>query len=127
MKCVIWTGANSRGYGVVTRKGKNVRVTRIIAAGLLGRPLRAAEKVLHSCDDPRCINPNHLFVGTQLDNIMDMMHKGRHAATLSPADVRYIRATPRYPGVLTDLGIRYGLSPKTINGVRSRSTYKWVK
>jgi hypothetical protein len=71
--CWIWIGKKRKdGYGVLSINGKEVRVHRFVM-----RQFNPAIKVLHKCDNPSCVNPNHLFIGTQLDNIKDMYKKNR--------------------------------------------------
>jgi hypothetical protein len=78
--------------------------------------------VLHRCDNPKCCNPSHLFIGTQRDNIDDQLAKGRWLrgeragrAKLTEADVMYIRQSTESD---SDLGRRYGVYPTTINAAR---------
>ena len=71
--CWNWTGKIRKdGYGMFWYKGKEVRAHRFAA-----NEFNPKVKVLHSCDNPRCVNPMHLFKGTQKDNIEDMLRKGR--------------------------------------------------
>lgn len=81
--CWNWTGALiGKGYAQfqVRRGGENKtdkyghRWSWRIHKGRLAE----GDKVLHKCDNPRCVNPNHLFVGTTADNAQDMKEKGRH-------------------------------------------------
>lgn len=65
------------GYGRVKRGGKNLMAHRYALSEYLGRPLKDGCVVLHSCDNPSCINPEHLSEGTQADNIRDCIAKGR--------------------------------------------------
>lgn len=51
---------------------------RLALEGKLGRPIRAGMNALHHCDNPPCIQPEHLWEGTQADNVRDMLAKGRH-------------------------------------------------
>ena len=76
--CWIWTGAlNAAGYGRVywekTRHNIAHRVAYQIALGAIPKGMF----VLHRCDNPRCVNPDHLFLGTHQDNMKDMRAKGR--------------------------------------------------
>ena len=75
--CGIWTGAwQSMGYGQVRYNGKTILAHR--AAYMVYRSdIPVGLCVLHKCDTPPCINPDHLFLGTQKDNIRDMISKGR--------------------------------------------------
>ena len=85
-ECWEWTGARlPSGYGFITRnlkidgrrKGVTIYAHRMsyeIHNGEIPEGLQA----LHSCDNPSCPNPDHLFIGTQQDNVDDMMSKGRH-------------------------------------------------
>jgi len=57
-------------------KGKNLRVHRLMWEAVNG-PIPEGYYILHTCDNPPCINPNHLFLGTQADNIHDSQAKGR--------------------------------------------------
>lgn len=75
--CRLWTGApGAGGYGVATWDGQNWKAHRFswtVHNGTIPDGLN----VLHSCDTPPCINPAHLFLGTQQDNIADMVAKDR--------------------------------------------------
>ena len=76
--CWDWTGRLDRdGYGRITENQKPMlahRASYLIAHGELDPSLN----VCHTCDRPRCVNPRHLFLGTQKDNVIDMHSKGRH-------------------------------------------------
>lgn len=74
--CWLWAGALNGGYGSIGFARTALRASRI--AWVLWRgPLEATENVLHKCDFPPCVNPTHLFLGSQRDNVHDMEAKGR--------------------------------------------------
>lgn len=78
--CWLWSGrANRRGYGVLYVRGKNLFAHRVSYEEHRG-PIPPGLLVCHKCDNPPCINPDHLFVGTQSDNLTDMHRKKRHHA-----------------------------------------------
>lgn len=76
--CWEWTGALCRGYGWF-HMNKKPRYASRVAAFLVGKlgSLDSDLHVLHSCDNPKCCNPDHLFVGTNADNVADRVKKGR--------------------------------------------------
>lgn len=77
--CWEWTGCrNRKGYGVISLNGKNVSVHRLVYRRTFGRIPRRLY-VLHRCDNPPCCRPDHLWLGTHLDNMRDMVRKGRQA------------------------------------------------
>ena len=76
--CCIFLGNRSpRGYGSVKVGGRMLSVTRLMLSWKLGRPLQREEHACHTCDTPACINPEHLWAGSQRDNIRDAACKGR--------------------------------------------------
>lgn len=76
--CWEWQGGrNNDGYGQFAIKGKYVSAHRLALSLHLGRPLASGQGALHTCDNPRCCNPSHLFEGTQSDNMKDRSAKGR--------------------------------------------------
>lgn len=75
--CWVWVkGANNSGYGLFYTSGKKIRAHRF-AWELFFGPIPPGLSVLHRCDVPPCVNPDHLFLGTNYDNIQDMIRKGR--------------------------------------------------
>lgn len=82
-ECWLWTGACDRhGYGKFQvgfggRAQKHYRAHRFGYEALVG-PIPEGKVVCHSCDNPPCVNPAHLWLGTMKDNTQDMYRKGRH-------------------------------------------------
>lgn len=79
--CWLWTGyTDSRGYGRIWLGGRHSVSTGVhrLSLKLSGVLVPNELMVLHRCDVPCCVNPEHLFIGTQGDNIQDMINKNRH-------------------------------------------------
>ena len=78
-ECVLWTGATAgKGYGVTTHKSKKVYAHRVAYEQAFG-PIPHGHVIAHHCDNPRCVNPAHLFACTQAENMRDKRAKGREA------------------------------------------------
>lgn len=127
--CWMWTASKQpTGYGQFAGEGRTTvfahRQSWILAYG----PIPDGLWVLHQCDNRACVRPDHLFLGTNADNVADMVAKGRHpegaassSAKLSEDDVREIRRS-YVPGSAPLLAARFGVSAGTISDVtRGRS------
>lgn len=78
-ECWIWTGARaSKGYGHTYRNGKHIYAHRAAYESVHGEGSAHGLLVRHKCDNPPCCNPNHLEVGTAVDNTRDMYERGRN-------------------------------------------------
>lgn len=80
--CYLWLGAVDRhGYGQrrINKKIQHATHISLEHAGI--KKPDQQSRALHKCDTPSCVNPNHLFWGTQKDNVQDMMQKSRHNHT----------------------------------------------
>jgi hypothetical protein len=129
--CWIWKrGRTAAGYGqfgIAQRKGYAHRFSWIIANG----PIPAGMHILHRCDNPPCVNPAHLLLGTHDENMKDAARKGRvhpgelHGmAKLTDAAVREIRGSTEYLYVLAQ---RYGVSISSVARVRRREAWVHVR
>lgn len=130
--CWLWTCATqSHKYGVIRFEGKNIRAHRmswVLNKGVIPK----GQKVLHRCDVPECVNPKHLFLGTQQDNIKDCIDKGRRLtpegqshcnAKLTEEQVIAIRNDSRQQKLIA---AEYGVSRFTIGDIQHRRNWKHV-
>jgi hypothetical protein len=77
--CWDWTAAlNNIGYGMFRFSSKGMRTAHRVSYELFNGPIPAGLAVCHTCDNPICVNPKHLWVGTLKDNAQDMVAKGRN-------------------------------------------------
>lgn len=135
--CHVWTGAKERcGYGQIKINGKTVRVHRWIFAREFGE-IPDGQYVLHHCDNPSCINPTHLFLGTQRENMLDMVAKGRGGhprgaahtrpmAKLTEDGVRLIRALVQDGMLQSEVARVVGASRACISDVMTGKTWRHV-
>ena len=120
--CREWVRDRSRkGYGRLWWAGKLHQAHRKAFEAFNG-PIPGGMHVLHRCDNPSCVNPGHLFLGTNDDNVRDKLAKGRLPrgearmnAKLTEEAVRAIRASSEGKKVLAR---RFGVCPTVILGVR---------
>lgn len=129
--CWHWVGSRSEiGYGMFagarTTYGCPEIVAHRISWHLHCGPIPDGQNVLHRCDVRACVNPDHLFLGTQLDNIADMVAKGRHrnvpmfgednpGAVLTVERVLAMRAAHAAGVSQHALAKQFGVSVMTVN------------
>lgn len=131
--CWVWTASrNSNGYGQIGRGPAGAgnwqahRAAWVLEYG----PIPDGVCVLHRCDNPLCVRPDHLFLGTHKDNSQDMVRKGRHAlhgkgahsgerhhlAKITDATAREIRSSPETGRAMAS---RLGLSEAQVSRIRT--------
>lgn len=132
--CWLWTASlNNRGYGWFRDRQNNTmtahRASWIIFRGEIPKGMN----VLHKCDMPKCVNPDHLWLGTKLENTADMIAKGRQ---------KYVKGEDTYNHVLTELDIReirldhrtqreiasdYGVNQCTVWKIKQKKVWRHVE
>jgi hypothetical protein len=145
-ECWLWTGGKDRdGYGQINssrEKGvarKCLRAHRISYEHFIGE-IPEGYFICHTCDNPSCVNPKHLWAGTATDNNRDCAKKGRtgkfrpepkrgeknHNAKLNIEDVRKIRKLREQGSSCRLIASNYSVTPQAIRAICDRKVWKHV-
>ena len=132
--CTSHCGISQRWpYPTIMRKHKKQLMSHFIYENNIGE-IPKGLCVLHSCDNPRCINPAHLFLGTLLDNVRDRCRKGRsghgnlHGEQLpqSKLSEKQIKQIRKATGTLTEIAKKFNISDSHASAIRRRTKWKHV-
>ena len=139
--CWLWTGALRNGYGQFWLRRRMPRAHRLSYRYHVG-PIPDGLCVLHNCpggDNPACVNPAHLWLGTQADNMRDMAAKGRSSraptmfgeehvdAKLTTNDVRAIRRGLAAGTYQRELAATYGVSESSVSRIKTGRSWAHVE
>lgn len=136
--CWPWTAVRtSEGYGRFKFEGRSGRAHRFALARRLGRSLSPGEQALHRCDNPPCVNPSHLWVGDNAENMADKRAKGRSSngesrngerhpmAKLTAAQVADLRVRYAAGGIgQRALAREFGLSQAQVSNIVSGARWR---
>lgn len=134
-ECWVWTAATFKGgYGQIWTgypNGKNDRAHRVswrLSGGFIGD-----RQVLHACDNPSCVRPGHLFLGTHADNMNDMDAKGRRCPIGRGEKNTYAKISEKDAiDILTSsesgasAARRLGVTPSAISCIRVGKSWKYL-
>ena len=129
--CFVWAGwVDAEGYGSICVEGKSTRVHRFVYEQCVGA-IPEGSVVRHTCDNPACINPAHLAIGTQYDNIQDKMRRGRQArgsshgcATVTWDAIRSIRRLYMRGVRQVQLAAQFGLHQTQISNIVTGKSWR---
>jgi hypothetical protein len=132
-ECWLWRGYTlSTGYGQITYKGRKVLLHRAMYEVANG-PIPPGLDVCHSCDNPPCVRPEHLWLGTAKDNVRDCIEKGRWLngeanpqAVMTEDNVREIRARMAGGQRLYEIARGMGLRASSVRNVYYGRSWKHV-
>lgn len=124
--CWVWPGPYGSGmYGALQICGIRTQATHLIMELQSKRPIPDSKEVCHKCDNPLCINPEHLFIGTHKENLFDAAAKGKLVHVLSQEKAEEIRALYNKGNTSErKLAKLYGVGRTTISLLLKRRTWK---
>lgn len=130
--CWEWVGTiHHSGYGTIYVDDKSLRAHRL-SWKIHNGPIPEGLLVCHTCDNRKCVRPEHLFLGTNADNNKDMFKKGREnkakgtacrSTKLTEQQVKLIRYDPRPQSVI---GKQYGISQNAVKLIKQRKNWKHI-
>ena len=131
-ECWIWhAGKFSNGYGSF-RLARRTKQAHRLSWEFYRGPIPAGIHVLHKCDVPSCVNPNHLFLGTHQDNMDDREAKGRgnHAKGERSSNAKLTNNQAKEifhsQGTHKELGLRYGVGKTAVSKIKRKVSWKHI-
>lgn len=131
--CWEWTGSCVNGYGRASLPDRRFAIVHRAVYEAIYGPIPDGLVVCHRCDNPPCYRPDHLFLGTQADNVADKIAKGREArgeqvgsAKLTAADVRTIRERVARGDRVVEIAATYNVDRDNIYRIARRETWRHV-
>jgi hypothetical protein len=141
-ECWVWTACKlPRGYGQFFHEGGKVYAHRFIWTVMHG-DIPDDLEICHRCDNPSCVRPDHLFLGTRTDNMRDCVTKGRfrfhpfpkghpymvkvRPSKLTEVDVRAIRLQYKQGETITELARSFGVTRSCVGFIVRRQTWKHI-
>lgn len=136
--CIEWIGLKDKdGYGKIKINKKNLRVHRVIYEDKFGK-IKNNFLVCHTCDNPSCVNINHLFLGTVKDNTQDMLEKGRgfvqkqfgennNQAKLTKSKVIRILEYADIGIKQKEIASMFNISPVTVSNIIKNKSWKHIE
>lgn len=116
--CWNWTLSARAGYGQLKHRGRTYKVHRIAANLWLDFDLNSPLLICHRCDNKKCVNPEHLFIGTHIDNAQDMVKKnrcnppiGERNSKLTKEDILLIRLMRKFKTKNIEIAKTFNISP----------------
>lgn len=134
--CWLWTGAlKENGYGVIGGHERRSRYAHRVSYQLAFGAVPPGLNVLHRCDNRRCVRPDHLFAGTQAENIQDMVRKGRARpydrrgrknprAVLTPGKAAEIRARRQSGETLASIAARFSVGTSQVHRIATGRSWQ---
>ena len=130
--CWQWMKSNNDGYGSIYMNGRSMPASHFSYILHVG-PIPDGMWILHKCDNPPCVRPDHLFLGTVIENNKDRDAKGRtnhgenvHTAKLTDTDIPAIRDMLSQGKSQSDIARIYGVKRNTIQGIASGKTWRHI-
>jgi len=127
--CWNWKDSTNNKYCKIRYGSENYYVHRMSYMIFKG-PISYGLLVRHTCDNPGCVNPNHLILGSHSDNINDMCQRGRHVGNkkLTIKEVIEIKIALKssYHGLVKELAVKYDVVPMAISLIKANKRWSWV-
>lgn len=124
--CLVWQGGvQSKGYGTIRCNGKYEKTHRIAYLAAFGE-IPDGMHVLHKCDNRRCCEPSHLFLGTNADNIEDKMRKGRGGKKLSYIDACEVLRLLSEGRRQSEIAGRFGVNQSLVSRIKQKRYWPYA-
>jgi len=123
--CWLWIGVkDTSGYGKFSIKKKRVGSHRFSYELATKQPIPKGMVIMHTCDNPSCVNPKHLRIGTFSENAVDMVIKNRsRICYLTAEQVKEIKASNLS---IKELSLKYDVSTSCIRDIKKKRTWKHI-
>ena len=133
-ECWLWKGSrHPKGYGEFRSPPGITKIAHRVAFILSHGGIPSGLLICHSCDNPPCCNPKHLFAGTAKENSLDMVSKGRSPrgerqghTSLTEREVRAIRRLNDLSVRQKDLAEAFGVPQQTMSAIINRKNWKYL-